>query len=234
SLPTFKALSLPDFSEVTAAGKKLRGLAQRHSRLAIFGVFLVLAAAANVSSQTVNEQSPKAPEVRPLKSRAKAIAQKPIQAIKKSNHVPVIQPIQSTKVVGVVDGDTLDVLYKGHVRRVRLAEIDSPEKGQAFGKRAKQYLANRVHGKTIQLNIDRKDKYGRYISWISLGGKSINREMISKGYAWAYRQYLTEYDLLSIEAQARESHTGLWAQKNPTPPWNYRRVSSNRRYISFE
>ena len=40
------------------------------------------------------------------------------------------------KVVGVIDGDTIDVLHNGQSERVRLNGIDCPEKGQAFNKKA--------------------------------------------------------------------------------------------------
>ena len=40
-------------------------------------------------------------------------------------------------VVSVLDGDTIEVLHNRHAERIRLSGIDCPEKGQAFGKRAK-------------------------------------------------------------------------------------------------
>ena len=43
----------------------------------------------------------------------------------------------SGHVVGILDGDTIDVLNGHHTDRIRLSGIDCPEKGQAFGKRAK-------------------------------------------------------------------------------------------------
>ena len=168
------------------------------------------------------------------RKQVKYAAQK---AAPKAKHAIVIQPIQEYKVVGIVDGDTLDVFRGGKTIRVRLAEIDSPERGQAYSNNAKQFLSKMVFKKTVKVNVERKDKFGRHIAWITVDGKSANREMIAQGYAWAYRQYLTEYDLLNIEAKARQNRRGLWSQKNPTPPWNYRRVNtanSNRRYVSFE
>jgi micrococcal nuclease len=44
----------------------------------------------------------------------------------------------SGPVVGVLDGDTIEVLHNQHPERIRLNGIDCPEKGQAYGKRAKQ------------------------------------------------------------------------------------------------
>ena len=39
------------------------------------------------------------------------------------------------KVLGVLDGDTIEVLHNTHAERIRLNGIDCPEKGQAYGKR---------------------------------------------------------------------------------------------------
>lgn len=47
-------------------------------------------------------------------------------------------------VVAVLDGDTVDVLVDRKPVRVRLAEIDAPEKGQPFGTRSRQALASAV------------------------------------------------------------------------------------------
>lgn len=44
----------------------------------------------------------------------------------------------SGTVIGVIDGDTIEVLHSNRAERIRLHGFDCPEKGQAFGKRAKQ------------------------------------------------------------------------------------------------
>ncbi len=58
--------------------------------------------------------------------------------------------------VGVSDGDTITVLHSGKSVRIRLNGIDSPEKRQAFGKRAKQFTSTLVFGKTVTVQfVDR-------------------------------------------------------------------------------
>ena len=64
-------------------------------------------------------------------------------------------------VVSVLDGDTIEVLHNTHPERVRLSGIDCPEKGQAFGKRAKQAASAFVFGKDVILQTHGQDKYGR-------------------------------------------------------------------------
>ena len=71
------------------------------------------------------------------------------------------------RVVGVTDGDTIRVLTPGNQQnRIRLAFIDAPEKGQAFGQRAKQAMSELVFGKEVELRPHTTDRYGRlYHIW---------------------------------------------------------------------
>lgn len=48
------------------------------------------------------------------------------------------------KVVSVADGDTLGVLVDNQQYKIRLTEIDTPERSQPFGKRARQALSAKV------------------------------------------------------------------------------------------
>ena len=64
----------------------------------------------------------------------------------------------SGSVVSVLDGDTIEVLHKQHPERIRLSGIDCPEKGQAFGKKAKQAASALVFGNEVTLQTYGKDK----------------------------------------------------------------------------
>jgi micrococcal nuclease len=70
-------------------------------------------------------------------------------------------------VVGVLDGDTIEVLHNQHPERIRLSGIDCPEKGQAYGKRAKQAASELVFGKDVTLQTHGHDKYGRMLAMCS-------------------------------------------------------------------
>ena len=73
------------------------------------------------------------------------------------------------QVVGVLDGDTIDVLTTTKTQvRVRLAGIDAPEKRQAFGNVSKKELSDLVFGKQVTVEWRKKDRYGRTV------GKVIN------------------------------------------------------------
>ena len=131
------------------------------------------------------------------------------------------------KVVGVHDGDTITLLTGNEIQhRIRLSEIDAPETSQAFGTQAKKQLSKKIFGKMVGVEYQGKDRYGRIIGKIYLGkiGKRwINKEMVVEGFAWHYKQYSTDMKLAQAESIARVNRRGLWADNNPTPPWEFRR-----------
>lgn len=127
-------------------------------------------------------------------------------------------------VVGVADGDTITVLDINKIQyKVRLAEIDAPEKAQAFGYRSKQSLSDLVYGKEVRVIEQGKDKYKRIIGRIYQGDVDANAEQVKQGMAWVYRKYSKDESLLPLEAEAIESRLGLWADDEPMPPWVWRR-----------
>lgn len=128
------------------------------------------------------------------------------------------------RVVGVSDGDTITVLSPAlQQHRVRLAEIDAPEKAQPYGQRAKQSLSGLVYGQTVTVAVEDTDRYGRLVGQVELSGTNINALQVERGMAWVYRQYARHPALLEAEARARAARLGLWADPAPTPPWDFRR-----------
>ena len=129
------------------------------------------------------------------------------------------------KVVGVTDGDTLTLLVNRTRFKVRLTEIDTPEKGQTWGSRATQALGKKVFQKDVVVESSGYDRYDRLLGRIWLGDRDINREMVREGHAWAYRRYLTDQSLLEDEAAAKAEQIGLWSVPDPVAPWAWRRGS---------
>ena len=127
------------------------------------------------------------------------------------------------RVVTIADGDTITVLDADKVQhKIRLTGIDAPEKAQAFGNKSKQALADMVFGKDVQVEDHGKDKYKRTLGRVLVNGIDANAEMVRQGYAWVYRKYSKNPDLLRLEAEAREAKRGLWVDAEPVPPWEWR------------
>ena len=99
----------------------------------------------------------------------------------------------SGKVVGVMDGDTIEVLDATKTpHRIRLAGIDAPEKAQPFGARSKQHLSQQVFGKQVEVQSNKTDKYGRTVGKVMVGGKDAKLEQVVSGFAWHYKEYQKE------------------------------------------
>lgn len=132
------------------------------------------------------------------------------------------------KVVGISDGDTITVLIEGNrTMKVRLYGIDCPESRQAFGRRAKQFTSAYVFGKHVRVNIADTDRYGRTVGIVTTrDGGNLNRALLAAGLAWVYPKYCRRSfcnDWRSVEASARAARKGLWADKSPVPPWQFRK-----------
>jgi endonuclease YncB( thermonuclease family) len=128
-------------------------------------------------------------------------------------------------VVGVSDGDIITVLHEGKGEKIRLYGIDTPEIGQTFGKRAKQFTSDMVYGKTVKVETRDKDPYGRAVGIVTVDGKSLNESLIKNGLAWVDQKYCKAAfceDWLNLEIVARYGKTGLWSEPNPIPPWEFR------------
>ncbi|CAN5266273.1 thermonuclease family protein [soil metagenome] len=137
-------------------------------------------------------------------------------------------PVQAAdwtgKVVGVSDGDTITVLDGTTQVKIRLYGIDCPEKGQAFGTRAKQMTGDLAAGKIVTVRPKDKDRYGRTVAEIILpDGTSLNRALVREGMAWHFVRYAkNDQELAKLEAEARTAKRGLWADKEPVAPWEWR------------
>ena len=134
------------------------------------------------------------------------------------------------KVISITDGDTVTVLTDNKQIKVRLAEIDTPEKNQPYGKNAKKALSDFILGKIVQIKFETIDRYGRTIGKIFLDNQNINKEMVKLGHAWVYIHYARDKTLFALEKEARENQLGLWAlpETQRIPPWEWRRGKRNK------
>lgn len=138
----------------------------------------------------------------------------------------------SCRVVAIADGDTFTCLTAATQQvKVRMAEIDTPEKRQPYGTRAQQALSELVFGKDVRLAVQDVDRYGRTVARAYVGRTDVNAELVSQGAAWVYRDYLKDRSLLQVEAQARQAKRGLWSlpEAERMPPWEWRRAARDQR-----
>ncbi len=134
------------------------------------------------------------------------------------------------RVVGVADGDTMTVLDASKTQhRVRLQGIDAPESSQAFGTRSKQHLSELVFNKEVSVEWEKRDRYGRVLGKVLVGGRDVCLEQVRAGMAWHYKYYQDEQSpddrrlYAGAEREARAARRGLWSDPAPVPPWDFRR-----------
>lgn len=141
------------------------------------------------------------------------------------------------KVVSISDGDTFTVLdSKKAPHKIRLAAIDAPETGQPFADEAKKHLSELIFDQNVMVFSTKADRDGPQVSQVFLYGKEISLEMIRAGFAWHFKEYEKDQPekervvFAGAEIEARKAKLGLWADPDPTAPWQYRKkqASSNR------
>ena len=114
------------------------------------------------------------------------------------------------KVVNVADGDTITVLRDRTLVKVRLLEIDAPEKAQAFGNKSKESLSEMCFDKAAELADKGKDRYGRTLARVTCDGVDANAEQFRRGMAWVYDRYVTDKTLDAVQEEAKADRQGLW------------------------
>lgn len=142
----------------------------------------------------------------------------------------------SGKVVGIADGDTLTVLSGPEQVRVRLAWIDAPEighgrnrPGQPFGQASKRSLSDLCFGRRASVEVVDRDRYGRVVGRALCEGRDANLYQVRRGMAWAYVRYGPPASIVEAEAEARAAGRGLWSDRSPVPPWEWRHADGNGR-----
>lgn len=130
------------------------------------------------------------------------------------------------KIIRILDGDTVEILYDKLPIKLRLEHIDAPEKRgkQPYGNAAKIALSDLCFGQMVNVSSDGDfDRNGRLIGEIyNAEGINVNKEMVRLGMAWHFKKYSDDMSYDVLEREARNSMVGLWQDPLPIAPWDYR------------
>lgn len=129
------------------------------------------------------------------------------------------------RVIGITDGDTFTLLTPDLRQvKVRVAEIDAPERGQPYATRSRQRLASLIFQKEVTVNVQVVDRYDRPVGRPMVGDMDVTVEMIRSGAAWVYRSYSDDVELYELERTAKAERRGLWSlpELERVSPWEYR------------
>jgi len=138
------------------------------------------------------------------------------------------------KVIGISDGDTMTLLVEGKPLKIRLANIDAPEKKQAFGQKSKESLSDICWNKDATYEAQTVDRYGRTVAVVTCNGVEANKEQVKRGMAWVYVKYNKDRLLPEVEALARDRKIGLWSDREPVAPWEFRKQQLNKRSVLLD
>lgn len=125
----------------------------------------------------------------------------------------------------VIDGDTVELSdHSGALTKLRLAQIDTPESAQPYGKEATAALLLLVRGKAVRAEVVDVDRYGRSVVELYVGGVHVNDVMVREGHAWAYTRYVKSLAIVAAEDDARLHKRGLWKlpRDKRDAPWVWR------------
>jgi endonuclease YncB( thermonuclease family) len=146
-------------------------------------------------------------------------------------------------VIGISSGDYITVNSFGSEISVRLYGTAAPQlgkidkftgwskPGQPYAEEAYRALSTKVLHQQVKVEIRntvvfKKDDKQLALAVVYLDGRNINLEMISEGWAWAYRKFIEDlgefHQYVRAERRARVKHLGLWVQDRPQPPWEFK------------
>ena len=136
------------------------------------------------------------------------------------------------KVIAVSDGDTISC-QRLNLRRsqskMRFAYIDAPESKQAYGAEVTKLVRSLILNKWVRVEITDNDRYGRQVGVVYRRGKNINQELVKRGAAWVYEDYIRDQavkkHMLSLQATAKAKKRGLWQASRPINPSVYRKMN---------
>lgn len=133
------------------------------------------------------------------------------------------------KVIKVSDGDTFTIKTESGKHKVRLAQIDAPERAyfgkpaQPFSFEAFSFLYSLVFNRVVSVDVESVDGYQRKVGTVCLeNGTNVNREMVKSGLAWVYHEYVTDLVLIDFENDAKAKRIGIWSISEQINPHDFR------------
>jgi endonuclease YncB( thermonuclease family) len=129
----------------------------------------------------------------------------------------------------VYDGDTVELKNANGKLKLRLTDIDAPERNQEYGQKARRALIQLCKGSDISINVELagKDKYNRHLGKLQCNLTDASVYMAAQGYAWYNEKYSDNLAVKNAAARARRDGIGLWSADKPLPPWVWRRLYGN-------
>lgn len=131
--------------------------------------------------------------------------------------------VHAASIAYFYDGDTVKIEDGGQVFKLRITDIDAPERSQSYGQKSRRALMKLCQNATISYQVTGLDKYQRRLGKLQCNQQDASLHMVQNGHAWFASRYSTDHTLLLAQQQAQQTRLGLWKAQNPTPPWKWRK-----------
>lgn len=125
----------------------------------------------------------------------------------------------------VYDGDTVKIVDSEGAYKLRITNIDAPERNQTYGKKSRRALMQFCKNAVVKVRITGTDKYQRKLGNLSCNEEDVATFMLKNGHAWFNDKYSSDLVLAVSERKAREKALGLWQDDKPMAPWNWRKLN---------
>ncbi len=128
-----------------------------------------------------------------------------------------------SKSVKVIYPDTIEIEKDGAKVRVRLESVASPRRGQPFHDDARQFVEELLGSSPVVVHQTGTGSRGMIYGYVIVDGKNVGDEMLKHGFGWHYKRASKSEAMAGLESAAKKAKVGLWADENPTPPWEFKK-----------
>ncbi len=132
-------------------------------------------------------------------------------------------PVFALEITYFYDGDTVKIKDAGLEYKLRISDIDAPERTQTYGLKSRRALMQFCKNTSVQVQLLGTDKYQRKLGKLECNKQDASFYMLKNGHAWFNRRYSMDYMLDLAEQEARKNKFGLWKAEQQTPPWAWRK-----------
>ena len=132
-------------------------------------------------------------------------------------------PALALEITYFYDGDTVKIKDGSYEYKLRLTDIDAPERNQDYGLKSRRALIQFCKKADVKVYISGTDKYRRSLGKLHCNSLDASEFMVKNGHAWFNRRYSMDYMLALSEDEARKNKLGLWQAQQQAPPWVWRK-----------
>ena len=135
----------------------------------------------------------------------------------------------------VYDGDTVKLhpiktFSQQYDIKLRLTQIDAPERNQPHGLKARRALIRLCQATNVVTTVDisGQDQYQRSLGSLQCNQVDASVYLVEQGLAWHNKKFSNNAFLAHAQQKAQSEKIGLWADENPMQPWVWRKLRANK------